>query len=378
MTGPDLGADLRTAIEAANSSLYQYNLSTATGEAGCTTAAAVIHGNILHVANVGDSRVYLLRDGQITQLTRDHTLAQQKADAGIIPQEQVDTDPGKHVLTRSMGAAQTVQVDLFPPLQLAPGDIVLLCSDGLTDMLKNAEIARLIGNHPPKRATQRLIAAANQRGGVDNISTVIVRVGPASTPAGDGLLGTIQQMSRRQKAILLGGAGLVIAAVCIIASLSLWINDRQQATPTPIPTATTAQTPTTAPTLQPTATMQPTETSQPTQATSTPAPTATPTNTPIPDADLDGIPDPNDECPNEPGLPEFNGCPDSDGDGIRDLDDQCPNEFGLPEFNGCPDRDGDGIPDYQDNCPDEFGSADNGGCPKREEPKPEPTSTPAR
>lgn len=378
MTGPDLGADLRAAIEAANNSLYQYNLSTGTGEAGCTTAAAAIHGNILHVANVGDSRVYLLRDGQITQLTRDHTLAQQKADAGIISQEQVETDPGKHVLTRSMGAAQTVQVDLFPPLQLVAGDTVLLCSDGLTDMLKNVEIARLIGNHPPKRATQRLIAAANQRGGVDNISTVIARVGSAPTSAGGGLLGTIQQMSRRQKTILLGGAGLVIAAVCIVASLGLWINDHQRATPTPGPTATTAPTSTVTPTPQATATVQPTETPQPTQATSTPAPTATPTNTPIPDADLDGIPDPNDECPNEPGLSEFNGCPDSDGDGIRDLDDQCPNEFGLPEFNGCPDRDGDGIPDYQDTCPDEFGPADNGGCPKREEPKPEPTLTPAR
>ncbi|MEE8390804.1 MAG: protein phosphatase 2C domain-containing protein, partial [Anaerolineae bacterium] len=170
MTGPDLGTDLRTAIEATNSSLHQYNQSAGSGEAGCTMTAAVVYGNTLYVANVGDSRVYLLRNGQITQLTRDHTLAQQKVDVGIISPEQAETDPASHVLTRSMGAGQTVQVDLFPPLQLAPGDVVLLCSDGLTDMLKDTEIAHLIGNNSPKRATQRLIEAANQNGGVDNIS----------------------------------------------------------------------------------------------------------------------------------------------------------------------------------------------------------------
>jgi protein phosphatase len=282
MTGPDLGTDLRTAVEAANSSLYQYNQSAGSGEAGCTMAAAVIHGNTLYVANVGDSRVYLLRNGQIVQLTRDHSLAQQKVDAGIISPEQAETDPSSHVLTRSMGARQTVQVDLFPPLQLAPGDVVLLCSDGLTDMLKDAEIARLIGNHPPKRATQQLIAAANQSGGVDNISTVVARVGGKPPSAGGGPLAAIQQVSRRQRMILLGGAVLVVAAACIMASLGWWMYGRQQATPTPKPTLTTMPTTTMTPTAQATETEQPTETTQPGQATSTPAATATPTDTPVP------------------------------------------------------------------------------------------------
>jgi protein phosphatase len=374
ITGPDPGTDLRTAVEAANSSLYQYNQSTGTGEAGCTMAAAVIHGNTLHVANVGDSRVYLLRSGQIVQLTRDHTLTQQKIDAGIIPPEQAETDSGSHVLTRSMGAGPTVQADLFPPLQLAPGDVVLLCSDGLTDMLKDAEIARLIGNSSPKQAAQRLIAAANRSGGVDNISVVITQVGEKPPLAGGGLRNTIQQMSQWQQIILLGGAALLLATAC--ASLGWWMYDRRQVTPTPIPTTTATTPPTTTPTAQATTTAQPTETA-PSHGTSTPAPTATPTNTPIPDADLDGIPDQNDECPHEPGLPEFNGCPDRDGDGIPDINDECPDQIGLPEFFGCPDRDGDGIPDHQDTCPDEVGPAESGGCPKRE-PKPEPSPTPAR
>ncbi len=82
-----------------------------------------------------------------------------------------------------------------------------------------------------------------------------------------------------------------------------------------------------------------------------------------PDTDGDGIPDHLDECPNTPGTAEFNGCPDTDGDGIPDHLDECPTVAGLPEFNGCPDTDGDGVPDNLDKCPNEAGPAANDGCP---------------
>ncbi|MDT0691308.1 OmpA family protein [Salegentibacter sp. F188] len=81
------------------------------------------------------------------------------------------------------------------------------------------------------------------------------------------------------------------------------------------------------------------------------------------DSDGDGVYDKDDECPETPGLPEFNGCPDSDGDGIEDRMDECPNEAGLAQFNGCPDTDGDGVPDPQDECPNEAGTAEMNGCP---------------
>ncbi|MBE9490820.1 MAG: OmpA family protein [Bacteroidetes bacterium] len=81
------------------------------------------------------------------------------------------------------------------------------------------------------------------------------------------------------------------------------------------------------------------------------------------DTDGDGIYDYEDECPETPGLPEFNGCPDTDGDGIEDRNDECPNTPGLPEFNGCPDTDGDGIPDHLDTCPTVAGLAEYNGCP---------------
>jgi outer membrane protein OmpA-like peptidoglycan-associated protein len=82
-----------------------------------------------------------------------------------------------------------------------------------------------------------------------------------------------------------------------------------------------------------------------------------------PDTDGDGIPDHLDECPDTPGLAEFNGCPDTDGDKIPDHLDECPTVAGLAKFNGCPDTDGDGIPDHLDKCPNEAGPAENDGCP---------------
>jgi protein phosphatase len=364
MSGPDLGINLSTAIEFANSSLYQYIQSTGVRESGCTMTAAVIHGDMLYVANVGDSRVYLLRDGRLSQLTRDHTLAQQKLDRGIIQPSQLDADPGSNVLTRSMGARQTVEVDLFPALQLVQGDVVLACSDGLTDMLADAEIARLIGNNPAKRATQRLIAAANHNGGRDNISVVVARVGEKQAPAGGGLLDSIRQMSKPwQIALLALGLMVIVAAVALLAYLGWWISGPQKVTPTPPPPTVAATTP---PPTTVAATPVPTEEPSPTPgygATSTPAPTPTPTLTPIPDADGDGVPDQSDECPRVYGLPEHNGCPDNDGDGLRDDWDECPGEFGPPEFGGCPDSDGDGIRDIDDHCPDQPGLPEHNGCP---------------
>ena len=81
------------------------------------------------------------------------------------------------------------------------------------------------------------------------------------------------------------------------------------------------------------------------------------------DTDDDGVYDYEDECPETPGLPEFNGCPDSDGDGIEDREDECPNTPGLAEYNGCPDTDGDGVPDNEDECPTVAGPKENNGCP---------------
>jgi protein phosphatase len=346
MPGPDLGADLRSAVEIANTSLYQYLQQTKIQEAGCTMAAAVIHGDMLQVANVGDSRVYLLRGGQLVQQTRDHTLTQSKLDQGLIRPDQAETDSGRNVLTRSLGAGQSVKVDLFPPLQLTSGDVVLLCSDGLTDMVDEAQIARILTNHAPKRAAQRLIDVANKNGGFDNITNIVARLGGRPPALGSGLqerAGDVSRLGLGRKAILVALA-LAVLLVCALLGWAGYRTLRELlpagAEPTSMPTATAQAVPTatTEPAVAPTM-LPPTDTAAPGAATSTPAPTLTPTNTPTPRP------------------------PDTDRDGVIDRNDLCPSQPGLPELNGCPDRDRDGVADGQDACPDEPGPVDNGGCP---------------
>ena len=300
LSGTDLGADLRTAIETANASLFQYLQATNTANAGTTMVAAVIHGNTLHVANVGDSRAYLLRGGKPYRLTRDHTLTEQKLAQGLITPEQALTDPDRNVLTRSLGVRQTVQVDLFPPQQLQAGDVVLVCSDGLVDMLSDEEIVRLVGERTPKRAAQRLIAEANRRGGFDNISVVMARVGgtppPVSAPAAKGKTGgglgrlqsDIRRMSARQKVILGVGAALVALTFCLLAVLAFVTADGTNR-PTPVASPTLLMVSPTAEESAPAIPPGPTATVNP-RATSTPMPTATftptatrrPPQTPLP------------------------------------------------------------------------------------------------
>ena len=380
LPGPDPSGDLQAAIEVANVSLYQYLQSTATQEAGCTMAGAVIHRNMLHVANVGDSRVYVIRNGRIAQQTRDHTLTQQKVDHQIITAEDAKVDPDQHVLTRSLGAADTVRVDVFPPLQLFDGDVVLVCSDGLTDMLEDAEIVRVLGSNSMKRGAQRLIEAANKRGGVDNISVVLARAG--RRPSGGGgllewgrnLVDSVRRMALWQKLSLLAGGVLIVVAFCVMVALGWWMYEqgREKSMPTPTPMATEEVTAAPTKTIAPTDTPTPTPTDQGTKSpTSTPLPTFTPSPTPVPDRDRDGVVDSRDECPDVYGT-HPSGCPDRDSDGIDDRYDKCPDQFGSPEMEGCPDSDGDGLHDGIDNCPGKPGPAENGGCPK-EPPKPEAT-----
>ncbi len=262
-----------------------------------------------------------------------------------------------------MGAGPTVQADLFQSLPLLAGDVVLLCSDGLTDMLSDEEIVRLV-NGSPRRTVQRLIAAANKNGGFDNISVVIAQAGGKQPkPAGGGLWGGLARMKRWQKLVLGGLIALVTALFCLLLGWAAWAVFSPQKTPTPIATPAEATIATTPAPAVATATPRPTDTVPPGQATSTPAPTFTPTPTPLPDADRDGVPDSRDECPNKPGLPEHKGCPDHDGDGVRDLDDACPDAPGLPQFEGCPDSDGDTVPDNLDKCPTISGAPENNGCP---------------
>ena len=145
-------------------------------EIGATlTLAQIGPDGSLTLGHVGDSRAYLLRGGKMEQLTVDHTAAQELVSRGVITEAQARFDPNRSILTRAVGLERQVEVDVIEK-QLKAGDRLLLCSDGLNEMMEDDRIAAVLGAGPPTAAVRGLIEAANQAGGSDNITAVVVEV----------------------------------------------------------------------------------------------------------------------------------------------------------------------------------------------------------
>jgi len=148
----------------------------------CTTlVATIISEGQVWVANVGDSRAYLIRHDQIRRLTEDHTWVAEQVKAGRMTKEEAATSPRRNIITRGLGSQETLNVDLLAPLSLQPDDVLVLCSDGLTGVVSEAEIAAACSNTPPAAAAQHLVNLANRRGGPDNISVIVGRVHHTAT-----------------------------------------------------------------------------------------------------------------------------------------------------------------------------------------------------
>jgi len=143
---------------------------------GTTLVVAVFRDSQLRLGHVGDSRAYRWRGGQLSQITRDHSLLQEQIDAGLITPEQAAFSANKNLVTRAVGVEDTVLLETHLH-EMQPGDVYLMCSDGLSDMLDDAMIARLLQTHDSLAdAGGALIAAANDAGGKDNIAVILVRV----------------------------------------------------------------------------------------------------------------------------------------------------------------------------------------------------------
>jgi PPM family protein phosphatase len=144
---------------------------------GTTLVVAVFRGRKLLVGHVGDSRAYRLRAGRLNQLSRDHSLLQEQIDAGLITQEQASFSAHKNLVTRAVGVEDTVLLECNVH-ESQPGDVVLLCSDGLSDMLTDDSIAQVMLSHQDnlEQAGRALIDAANEAGGRDNIAVVLARL----------------------------------------------------------------------------------------------------------------------------------------------------------------------------------------------------------
>jgi len=145
---------------------------------GATMTAAWIDGMNLSVAHVGDSRVYLLRTGVLQQLTSDHSLVAEQVRRGILTASEAESSTMQNVLLRALGTQPEVEVDI-EQVGLFPNDVLLLCSDGLTRMVTEPEIAGALQSEPdPQKASEKLIKLANEGGGVDNVTTIVVSVKP--------------------------------------------------------------------------------------------------------------------------------------------------------------------------------------------------------
>ena len=142
---------------------------------GSTVVAATCLGHYLQVANVGDSRLYIIND-EIRQITRDHSLVEEMIRMGGLDRAAARNHPDKNIITRAIGALDTVEIDFFHE-ELRPGDIVLMCSDGLTNMLEDEEISKIIREYPSlEERAEKLVEAANQNGGKDNIAVILINV----------------------------------------------------------------------------------------------------------------------------------------------------------------------------------------------------------
>jgi PPM family protein phosphatase len=170
---------LLSAIHLANQKVFQSAEEHPEQEGmGATLTAAWIDDMQLSVGHVGDSRLYLLRTGQLQQLTSDHSLVAEQVRRGILTANEAEQSNLQSVLLRALGTQPEVEVDI-EQVPLFPGDVLLLCSDGLTRMVTEPEIAGTLQAEPdPQRAAEKLIAHANEGGGNDNVSVIVVSLKP--------------------------------------------------------------------------------------------------------------------------------------------------------------------------------------------------------
>jgi serine/threonine protein phosphatase PrpC len=175
-----------TAIRAANAAIFERTLVEHDKRGmGTTATVLILHSNRYLVGHVGDSRAYLLRDGVLHQLTKDHSYVQEQVDAGYLTPEQARTHPYSNVITRCVGASGDVVPDIFSGT-CRVGDVFLLASDGLTGMVDDDALAAILrAPGSPEKWVERMVAEANRRGGLDNITALIVRIDEVDAPAPD-------------------------------------------------------------------------------------------------------------------------------------------------------------------------------------------------
>jgi len=174
------------AVKKANSKIYERTITEVDKQGmGTTASVLILTGSRYLIGQVGDSRVYLLRDGKLRQLTKDHSYVQEQVDAGFLTPEQARYHPYSNVITRCVGASDSVEPDTYNG-EVKTGDVYLVASDGLTGMVDDRRLQQLLFSRAtPGRVVDALISEANGRGGLDNITAIVVQVTAAESNGGD-------------------------------------------------------------------------------------------------------------------------------------------------------------------------------------------------
>ncbi len=182
---------MRQAICLANERIYlRGQQEEELSRMGSTCVLAMVRNGLVYLAHVGDSRIYLLRKGgKLQQLTRDHTVVQHFVDVGLLSPEEADGHPDSHILSRALGPRAHVEPELSEyPLRMKPGDRLLLCSDGLTKMLRDKDIEEfLLLDQRPQELSEHFVQVANDRGGEDNVTVLIYEYYPTTQEELDAL-----------------------------------------------------------------------------------------------------------------------------------------------------------------------------------------------
>jgi protein phosphatase len=177
LSDEEVAERMRQAIRAANGAIFQRTLTEHDKRGmGTTVTALVLYAGRFLIGQVGDSRAYLLRDGRLTQVTKDHSYVQEQVDAGYLTPEQARTHPYSNVITRCVGANSEVIPDIYVGT-VKERDLFLLASDGLTGMLEDHELERIVQDDAmPQHQVDALVDEANRHGGLDNITAILVRI----------------------------------------------------------------------------------------------------------------------------------------------------------------------------------------------------------
>ncbi len=282
---------LNTAIIQAGQAVHAQSVKDAARQGmGSTCACVWVIEDRLYTASVGDSRIYLLRDNSIRQITIDHTWVQEAIEFGIITPDQARGHPQSHIIRRYLGSQKPTEVDFRMVLaaedsdeqaienqghRLEPGDGLVLCSDGLTDLVEDAEILAKVENDNLEKALQELVDLANQRGGHDNITIVALEV-PQPTPEQEK-----DKSSSRRTLWIAGILAAILTTILVIAlGILAWQLTRPEVTPTPhlqetVPLIVETSLPATE-IIQPTLTPSSSPRNTPSRETYTPWPTSTP------------------------------------------------------------------------------------------------------